>query len=372
MNIGHIRVPHNFLAISPQDSEATDASEEDTLLNDNRKTSTIEGNYASKYTNLLRLIKGTIALHTFSFIIITIGSLIKLGSDTGTSFGNGRIERIASCWSGPRNSTQMLSDITYGGITNKMSEDTGFERLYMIAFLIIIFFFLSALFQFLSLRSANHQNNILYNKPQWFRYTEYSLSASCMMVTIFISFGMLDSYLHICVFTLTFLCMIIGLAADTVRYLTDMTGYKTDSIPEPTLMKLRLVALVLHYIGWIPILIVWGILWVVVSDMANGTFWELCENNIKGAKLPDFVWIVVIGEFALFTVFGYVQLMQFGKQFDIKMYTWRLVKNPSFLHANPKYDPAATGLATERWFVILSLLAKSLLGWTIFSQVIFA
>jgi Heliorhodopsin len=380
MNIGYIRVPHNFLAMSPQDREANETSEEDILLSDTvkRKISTKEGNNVSKYMNLLKLIKGTIALHAVSCIIITIGSLIKLGSDGGANFGNGSIWRIASCWTGPRpsiSSTQMLPEITYGRITNRMSESMGFERLYIIAFLLIVFFFLSAMFQFMSIMSENHQNNILQNKPQWFRYMEYSLSASCMMVAIFISFGMLDSYLHICVFTLTFLCMVIGLAADTVRYLTDTTGNTTDSIQEPTLMKFRLVALRLHYIGWVPILIVWGILWVVVFDMAHGTFWELCENKIQGGKLPDFVWIVVIGEFLLFTVFGYVQLVQFGKQFDINWYkieNLKLVKNTSFLHTKSTYDPATTGLATERSFVILSLVAKSLLGWTIFSQVVVA
>lgn len=378
MNNGYMRVPHNFLTTkSSSDRDANEDSEKD-LLSDpvNRKISTKDNDNVSKYMNLLKFIKGTIAVHTVSCLGISIGSIVKLGLDTGTRFGNGSIWRIASCWSGQRPthaSTTDLSGITYGRITNRMSESMGFERLFIIAFLIIIFFFLSAVFQLLSIMSENHQHNILRNKPQWFRYIEYSLSASCMMVAIFISFGMLDSYLHICVFTLTFLCMIIGLAADEVRNLTDMTDHTTDSIPEPTLMHLRLVALRLHYIGWVPIIIVWGILWVVVYDMAHGTFWDLCENMTKGGRLPDFVWIVVVGEFVLFTVFGYVQWVQFGKQFDIMRYKiekWKLVKNTSFLHAKTNYDPATTGLATEWSFVLLSLVAKSLLGWVVFSQVI--
>jgi len=374
MKGGQIKVPFNFLDISARRNEQTEPGEDESLLTETGKHKTAGSEVANTtaYNYLCKLTKVTIAIHVVSCIVISAGTLVKMGGNNSTPrFGDGRVWRIASCWSVPSNmSDAMPSEAFDGSITNRMSPSMGFERLYIIAFLLIVFFFLSALFQYMSLASANHRNNILNNKPQWFRYTEYSLSASCMIVAIFISFGMLDSYLHISVFTLTFLCMIIGLAADYVRYLTDTTD---TSISESLLIKLRLVALRLHYLGWVPMLLVWGILVLVVFDMANGTFWEICGSSEQGSDLPNFVWIVVIGEFTLFNAFGYVQWKQIGKQFDIRMYKidkLRFVQNPLFLHTNKSYDAATTGLSTERTFIILSLVAKSLLGWTIFSQVI--
>jgi hypothetical protein len=383
MKNGQIRVPYNFLEISPKiNAKHTDEEEEETLLKESTtsKVGSKEISHTKSYTNLRKLTKGTIAIHTFSCVVIMVGTVAKLGGNNDSPrFGDGRVWRIASCWGSrpaANASVVMMPTVEDIYITNRMSLSIGFERIHMIAFLLIVFFLLSALFQYMSLRNENHQNNVINNKPNWFRYTEYSLSASCMMVAIFISFGMLESYLHISVFTLTFLCMIIGLAADYMRHLSDTNGDTSETIiPESHLIKLRMVALRLHYVGWVPMMVVWGILGFVVFDMANGTFSEVCGRMQGGNKLPDFVWIVVVGEFSLFNAFGYVQWKQIGQQFDIRMYKidrLRIVRNTSFLHTNKNYDAETVGLATERKFVILSLLAKSLLGWTIFSQVIMA
>ena len=378
MNIGQIRVPYNFLELTVRHNEPTGDEEEKTQLVETTPVKLPSKDNTASYHRLCVLTKITIAMHTFSCLIITIGTIIKMSGNNGVPrFGGGRIWRVASCWGGTSmdNSTNMSSlrvEDLY--ITNRMSTSVGFERIHMIAFLLIIFFLLSALFQLMSLRNPNHRDNILKNRPQWYRYIEYSLSASCMIIAIFISFGMLESYLHVAVFTLTFLCMIIGLAADYVRHLADTSVDAGDaSIPQPHLMKLRLVSLRLHYIGWIPMMVVWGILFFVVFDMANATFWQICGRRDETNTLPDFVWIVVVGEFALFNAFGYVQWLQISKQFDINMYKLGksgLVVNTYFLHPDKNYEAAAVGLTTERKFIVLSLLAKSLLGWTIFSQVI--
>jgi hypothetical protein len=317
------------------------------------------------YHRVLILSQCTTFAHVASSIAMFIGVLnkIRLG---GPVVGKAHIGRIASCWGDlQHDSVSLLKDIAFGSITNEMSVSEGFDRHYTIAVLLVVFFLLSAVFQFMFLNSGYHKDNIIANKPQWFRYTEYSLSASCMVIAIFISFGMLDSYLHFTVFVLTFLCMVIGLAADYIRFLSTGTGGNAE------LQKtLRGISLGLHYMAWIPISVVWCILWIVVLDMAIGR--EVCHNP-NGSELPWWVWVVLIGQFILFNSFGYVQRVQFSNQFDIdyvKVVNWRLQYNEKFLDLNHTYVAATTGLETESAFIVLSLVAKSLLGWTIYSQVL--
>jgi hypothetical protein len=329
----------------------------------NKATDQTEHNAA--YHRVLILSKCATFVHMASSIAMFIGvsNKIRLG---GPVVGKARIGRIASCWEGlQHNSVSLLKDIAFDSITNEMSVSEGFDRHYTIAGLLVLFFLLSAVFQFMFLYSGHHKDDIISNKPQWFRYTEYSLSASCMIVAIFISFGMLDSYLHITVFVLTFLCMVIGLAADCIRFLSSGVGGTAH------LQKtLRGISLGLHYTSWVPISVVWFILWFVVLDMAIGR--EVCHNP-NGSELPWWVWFVLIGQFILFNSFGYVQRVQFSRQFDIdyvKIVKWRLEYNKTFLDVNNTYVAATTGVETESAFLILSLVAKSILGWTIYSQVL--
>lgn len=361
MRPGHIRVPHNYLTTRP---------DEEVLLRkdvtDNPDTCVKDGNCSDvAYKRVHVLAKVTTATHMASCIATIIGVSVKMQAG-GPTVGLGRVWRIASCWSNKvYNQETLLHDIAFDTITNRMSTSNGFERHYVIAVLIAVFFFLSALFQFMSMRSVNHKDNITQNKPQWFRYTEYSFSASAMIVAIFVSFGMLDSYLHVAVFTLTFLCMVIGLAADHLRFLaTDLR------LSKELLTNLRCASLGLHYIGWIPMIVVWSFLWLVVLDMSVGR--DVCENP-NGSELPAWVWAVVLGQFLLFVSFGYVQRMQFSKQFDInycKIENFRLTRNASFLNHCDKYDAVTIGIQTERSFILLSLLAKSFLGWVVYSQVL--
>jgi hypothetical protein len=368
-----MRVPHNYLGgqgaapIQPLNPLDTAPVKQPSYIE-------AESGVLAAYHRLRVLTYCTAAVHLCTFSVMLVLIVLKMEAG-GPRIGRGAVHRIASCWGGrqPPAGGTFLSEIAYGSITNKLStEEGGFERHYMIAFLLVAFFLLSATFQFCAVRSASHKESILNNKPQWFRYVEYSLSASCMIVAIFVSFGVLESYLHVSAFALTMLCMLIGLVADCVRYLSDTNDL---NIPQVFLMKLRRVALGLHNIAWVPMAVVWGIIWVLVLDLAMGTFWEVCESPAEGGKVPWFVWFVTIGQFMLFNAFGYVQRLQFRKQFDIYRYTlgWSgLTLNPSYLCPNPTYDPVATGMATEWQFVVLSLVAKSLLGWTIFSQVLMA
>jgi hypothetical protein len=321
--------------------------------------------YTEAYDRLRLFSQFATVVHMGSFIAILVGVSIRMANGS-PQLGIARVGRIASCWGGlQEDSESFLKDIAYRSITNEISSSQGLDRHVTIATLLVTFFLLSAVFQFLFLISTEHKKSILNNRPQWFRYTEYSLSASCMVVAIFISFGMLDSYLHVTVFVLTFLCMAIGLVADYMRFLSLSTG------ADKNLQKnIRRVSLGLHYISWIPVLVVWCILWLVVLDMQFGQ--EVCHNP-DGNELPSWVWSVLVTQFILFISFGYVQHVQFQKQFNIDsllLCGTSLKYNPYFLEPNDSYDAAVVGLQTETAFLILSVVAKSTLGWIVYSQVL--
>lgn len=319
---------------------------------------------ATAYKRLRLFAIFTTVVHAASCVAMFVGVALKMQGD-GPQFGIARIGRVASCWGGFQEDSQsFLKDIAYRSITNELSTSHGLDRHVTIAVLLVVFFFLSAVFQALFLASSDHRNSIMCNRPQWFRFSEYALSAGCMVVAICISFGMLDSYLHFTVFILTVLCMLIGLAADFARDLS-LTAATGDTLQQ---RSLRGLALALHYLAWVPIISVWVVLWNVVIDMANGQ--DVCRH-FHSNELPAWVWFVLIGEMLLFVSFGAVQAMQFSRQFDVRCSIIRCTTRKTlFLDPNPSYDAAAVGIETEAAFLVLSVVAKSVLGWVVYSQVL--
>ena len=93
-------------------------------------------------------------------------------------------------------------------------------------------------------------------------------------------------------------------------------------------------------------------------------------------NLPWFVWIVLGAEGFLFTLFGLVQRWQFTQEFHFNKYilSWEkvIVENTIFLDKKDDYDVDRTGMVTEALFLFLSLTAKFLLGWVIYTQVLVA
>ena len=317
--------------------------------------------HATAYHRLRLLAKLSTAVHAASCVAMFAGVAVKMQGG-GPEFGIARIGRVASCWGGFQDDSQsFLQDIAYRSITNELSTSHGLDRHVTIAVLLVVFFFLSAVFQALFLASSDHRDSIMRNRPQWFRYSEYALSAGCMIVAIFISFGMLDIHLHLTVFVLTFLCMLIGLAADVARDLS-VSAASGDTLQR----SLRGLALALHYLAWVPMISVWVVLWTVVTDMANGQ--DVCRHLHSNA-LPVWVWFVLICEMLLFVSFGAVQAVQFSRQFDVDLIICTK-RETSFLERNPCYDAAAVGIQTEAAFLILSVVAKSVLGWVVYSQVL--
>ena len=273
-------------------------------------------------------------------------------------------------------------------MTNHIDTEHSFllNRIDSIALLIVAFFLLSAVGQAAAC-SGDYVNKIKLNSPQKHRYYEYSVSASLMMISIFMSFGLLDMYLHLCVFFLTFLCMIMGYFADFIR---DLASSQSDN-------SLRSLVVYLHYISWVPMLVPWLILFISVMDLNGNVFSDSCtgikfmpairtEEEIitmpeqtpteLEANLPWFVWVVLFAEVFLFSMFGAVQQWQFSQEFHFNKYTFStgklLKENTKFLDKKTEYDVERTGMVTEALFLFLSLTAKFILGWVIYSQVLVA
>jgi hypothetical protein len=323
------------------------------------------------YKRLIILMVVTAVVHTVTACGM-IGVFVNKMASGGPKVGVGRVERIASCWTGTNysasawntthavsmnNHTAHTTDTVLLYITNRLSTSTGVTRHDAIAYLMVVFFMFSAAFQCLSLiRRKAHRVATMSNAPQWLRYTEYSITASCMMVTILISVGLLDVYLHISVFLFTAVCMFGGLLADYLRHIS-------SGCAGSVAIQIRLAMLASHGISWLCMMIPWAILFTSVYDMQNSTFAGLCETPTGGSNMPWWIWFIVFGQFILFNVFGFVQIYQFHRQFYLNPYK-------QFLETKRGYHTASTGLVIERSFVFLSLASKSILGWLLFMQVL--
>ena len=330
--------------------------------------------FESAYAKLRFLMWGTALIHAVSAISIIGLYANKRASDPEMHVprGDGRVERIASCW--VLNETDTDTNNTtnpFMSITNRVSTSTGMTRHNEIAGLVMIFFLLSAAFQFVSLIWKKvHMENTRTNAPQWLRYTEYSITASCMMVTIFLGIGLLEVYLHLCVLVLTGVCMLVGLTAD---YLRHVSGMCEDNVA----IRLRSAMVPLIYIGWVCMVIPWAIVFQAFRDLQNSTWEDLCATGsaiqtgidspvipTEGGDIPWWVTFIIVTQFMLFNIFGFVQIYQVHRQFYLNPF------KKQWLTRKEGYNEQNTGLIVESLFVFLSLTSKTLLGWLLFTQVL--
>jgi hypothetical protein len=181
--------------------------------------------------------------------------------------------------------------------------------------LIAIFFFLSALFHFLIAT--------VYNKPYTadlklginkFRWVEYSLSASVMMVAISMLVGIYDLSSLLMIFGLTAIMNLLGLVMEVHNQTTKRTNW----------LSFNLGTLA----GLIP--------WVVVAFY----MWLGAAN---GSAAPTFVYWIFVSIFIFFSCFALNMVLQYKR-----IGKWR-----SYLYG-------------ERAYIILSLVAKTLLAWQVF------
>lgn len=185
-----------------------------------------------------------------------------------------------------------------------------------IAWLLAGFFGLSALahLSIATVYNKTYNSNLQkgINKARW---VEYSLSASVMIVAIAMLVGVYDACSLIMLFTLTAVMNLLGLAMEVTnlgrqkpRWITFWIGSLAGIVP-----------------------------WVVIA-------FYIALSSIQGSSPPAFVYWIFVSIFLFFNCFAVNMFLQYKKIGPWKNY-----------------------LYGERAYIILSLVAKSLLAWQVFA-----
>jgi len=187
--------------------------------------------------------------------------------------------------------------------------------------LIFTFHILSFLFQLGALiPSYRYEERIDNEGRNPLRFIEYSLSASIMLLCIALLTGIRDFITLLSIMFFCALTQIIGLVGE----------YQLPG-------RNRKIG---HGMAWFSILVSYGIiLWYYFAALVN--------NDVAP---PAFVHVIILFQVFLFMSFGFVQLIQFYGQ------TWCCI--------------GAVGRQAEISYCVLSIVAKTLLGWMIYVNVI--
>ncbi len=204
--------------------------------------------------------------------------------------------------------------------TEIMSLVTNPEQLGEVPFAMFVSFFLllSALAHFIIVmpRANEVYNRDLKRGINQFRWYEYSLSSSLMIILIAMLFGVYDIGALIAIFVINASMNWFGLLMEKLNQYTDKTN-------------------------WSPF--VFGTIagigpWVIIVMHALG--------NADPAEVPWFVYAIIGSYFVFFNLFPINMILQYKKVGPWKDY-----------------------LYGERGYIILSLVAKSVLAWLVFAGV---
>lgn len=180
-----------------------------------------------------------------------------------------------------------------------------------------VFLFLSALAHFLlalPLREWYEKNLARgINKLRWY---EYMLSSSVMVWIIAMLCGVYDFWLLVALFSLNAIMNLMGLVMEVHNQTTSKTSWLSYWIGV--------------FAGAVPWLVIFAYFFSAVFSL--------------DVELPNFVYAIVFTIFATFSIFAFNMVLQYKKIGPWKEY-----------------------LYGERAYMILSLVAKSLLAWEIFS-----
>lgn len=336
-------------------------------------------------------------LHFLQFCIVLGVALDRLQRSIAdeTELGD-----IISCWSFVNGTSEETA--TGLRITNTVYGDGGVGgRIRFIAWCIVVFFGLSALFQlgrllfdmggerFVNPRAAalKYRENVSRDRPQAARYLEYALSASTMAMAIVASFGVVEKFILVAVFFLTFGCMVLGLAADALRYV--WVTYPCAISRAPDAAELPWYIRTMHGASWVLFTVPWVWLYFLYgtfndSDLQGAACGydrlrldDTMNNTTGSVEVPWFVQMILFGQFFLFLCFGQVQRRQFLRYGVLKTpplvkdgHKYGGVQQYALVPNNSESTVQDIGLFTEFDFITLSLTAKTFLAWVVFSQVI--
>lgn len=204
--------------------------------------------------------------------------------------------------------------------TTAMRLVTDNNKLFDVPFAVCVslFLFISAIFHFIIVAP---KSNDIYNRGiekgiNPFRWYEYSISSSVMITLIALLFGVYDVGLLIAIFILNASMNLFGLLMEQINQYTKKTNW---------------LAFIFGSVAGIGP-------WVIITLYAFG------NSNLD--KVPWFVYAIFISYFVFFNLFPINMILQYKKVGKWKNYIYG-----------------------ERVYIILSLVAKSLLAWLVFSGV---
>jgi hypothetical protein len=183
-------------------------------------------------------------------------------------------------------------------------------------YLIAGFFVLSALAHLIIAtvynKSYNKNLKLGINRGRWI---EYSISASVMMLAISQLVGIYDAGTLLAIFALTSIMNLLGLVMEIHNQTTSQTNWLS------------------YWIGCLAGIIPWALI--------AFTMWLGADN---GSAAPTFVYWIFVSIFIFFSCFALNMVLQYKKIGPWKNYIYG-----------------------ERAYIILSLVAKSLLAWQVFA-----
>jgi len=206
--------------------------------------------------------------------------------------------------------------LRFDTVAQKLSPATEQIGEVNLAWFVVLFFLMSSfahLFISTIYRKSYEKNLLLgINKVRWF---EYALSASVMMIAISLLSGIYDLGSLVMIFSLDALMNLLGLAMEVhnsgqnkVNWLTYILGCIAGVVP-----------------------------WLVFGIYVYGA------REFGGGNIPDFVYWIYVSIFLFFNSFAVNMVLQY-----MKIGPWK-----DYLYG-------------ERVYIILSLVAKSLLAWQVF------
>lgn len=188
-----------------------------------------------------------------------------------------------------------------------------------LAYVVATFFFLSAFFHLIIATVYNKKyNQELKQGMNRLRWLEYSLSASTMIVGIALLVGVYDAMSLLMMFMLVAIMNLLGLVMEVHNQTTKKTNWLS-----------YVVGCAAGIIPWFVI-----VFYFMTAD----------AHAVGDARTPDFVYWIFGSIFLFFNLFAINMVLQYKK----------VGKWADYLYG-------------ERAYIILSLVAKSLLAWQVFA-----
>lgn len=203
---------------------------------------------------------------------------------------------------------------------NRMTLITDNQNLFQLPFGILVssFLFMSAIAHFVIASPTFNEtyNNDLKKGINKFRWIEYAISSSVMIVLIAVLFGVFDIGALLLIFGINAVMNLAGYLMEQLNQYTDETKWSPFIVGTIA--------------GLVP--------WIVIVLYAFG--------NSDPSEVPWFVYAIVGSYFLFFNLFPINMILQYKK----------VGKWQDYLYG-------------ERSYIVLSLVSKSLLAWLVFSGV---